>query len=894
MTRDERFRRFFSAVNGGKRPYLWQRRLVERIAREGSWPAAIAMPTGAGKSSVVDVHVFLVAERKRAMQGADRTMRASIDRPPRRLVMVAPRRALVDDQFDRAQRLAQQLRSALVEPDQQDEVLSEIAVSLLELCSGEQGAGEDASPLGVTRLRGGVRLDIDWRLDPGQCQVICATPQMWGSRLLLRGFGSARGARNLEAGLLGHDTVAVIDEAHLRERLIETASRVAADGNGPLGLQVVSMSATRTASGALRLGDEDLSDERLRRRVQAHKRLTIHGVEDWQGAAAAEMAERAKQLAGEGTVGAFVNTVSMALDVARRLRLEGTVEVVCGRMRPADVEQLRSDRPGLLDERGNPEVDYLVTTQSLEVGVDLDLPAVVTVVASASALAQRAGRLNRSGSRDSSEFVVLVPSDLAVLTSGEHDKLFAPYRSEEIVAAMQWIETLEGDASPLRISATPLPRPTQSLLPSLTRIELETFAIAGEDLSADADVDFYVEDPGDDAERAIWIGARSHLHWPEPFVSEMLDAAPPRAHELASFRPGGQLGAVLARARDAGTCWLMRGRVGNRIVTPLRASVRLQPGDVVLVPDGSRVCTGRIIGLTGKRPGDMLEDVMADRPDGEPDIVVELAKDEIESVLAQDATLGGRVARNELAAILRASDAQAAAPAAAALRKHKRLNELEITWCNGGDEDAPRGLLVLSPTKNEGALPSISLSEKVTIDDHCKAVETRVEEISSRLDIDAQGALGAEREQLLAAARWHDAGKRHPRFQERMGAQPGDPPLAKPAPGHKADRGESWRHEQLSAAHIWAYCERDVVSTAIGGGHHGHGLSPFTRGPDSLLDGWKDCELAVVEAARELFGDCGRYELERARLLRRLGLHRLSFLEALLRCADMQVSREGH
>ena len=78
------------------------------------------------------------------------------------------------------------------------------------------------------------------------------------------------------------------------------------------------------------------------------------------------------------------------------------------------------------------------------------------------------------------------------------------------------------------------------------------------------------------------------------------------------------------------------------------------------------------------------------------------------------------------------------------------------------------------------------------------------------------------------------------------------------------------------------------------GGHHGHGLPLFNRGPDAVLDGWDECEQDVVEAVRELFGEYGRYELERARLVGALGLHRLAFLEGLLRCADMQVSIEGH
>jgi CRISPR-associated endonuclease/helicase Cas3 len=88
MTLGDRFGAFFAAANDGLAPYPWQVELVERIAAAGTWPH-IAAPTGAGKSAVVDVHVFLVAEHAAG---------ALAVRPPRRLALVAPRRVLVDDQ----------------------------------------------------------------------------------------------------------------------------------------------------------------------------------------------------------------------------------------------------------------------------------------------------------------------------------------------------------------------------------------------------------------------------------------------------------------------------------------------------------------------------------------------------------------------------------------------------------------------------------------------------------------------------------------------------------------------------------------------------------------------------------------------------------------------------
>lgn len=97
----------------------------------------------------------------------------------------------------------------------------------------------------------------------------------------------------------------------------------------------------------------------------------------------------------------------------------------------------------------------------------------------------------------------------------------------------------------------------------------------------------------------------------------------------------------------------------------------------------------------------------------------------------------------------------------------------------------------------------------------------------------------------------------------------------------------------MSSAVIWVRSLRDAVPTVLGGGHHGHGLPLFNRDPEAALDGWDDCPDEVRDGMAELFGPHGRYELERTRLLRKLGLHRLTYLEALLRCADMQISREG-
>ena len=57
----DEFDEFFAAVNQGREPYDWQRALLRQVVTMGRWPDAVVAPTGAGKSSVLEVHVFAVA-----------------------------------------------------------------------------------------------------------------------------------------------------------------------------------------------------------------------------------------------------------------------------------------------------------------------------------------------------------------------------------------------------------------------------------------------------------------------------------------------------------------------------------------------------------------------------------------------------------------------------------------------------------------------------------------------------------------------------------------------------------------------------------------------------------------------------------------------------------------
>ena len=126
---------------------------------------------------------------------------------------------VVDDADRRAQRIA----AALCDPSRCPEagrgVVAEVARRLQRL------AGSDQAPLVVERLRGGVPLEHDWARTPTQPTILCSTVDQVGSRLLFRGYGVSNRMQPVHAGLLGEDSLILLDEAHLSEPFLQTCRR---------------------------------------------------------------------------------------------------------------------------------------------------------------------------------------------------------------------------------------------------------------------------------------------------------------------------------------------------------------------------------------------------------------------------------------------------------------------------------------------------------------------------------------------------------------------------------------------------------------------------------------------------------------------------------------------
>lgn len=929
------FTSFFATMHDGHAPFAWQERLLNRLLSTGRWPERIAAPTGAGKTAVIDIHVFALA------LSAD----AAWTRPPRRLAMIVDRRVLVDDQYRYACELAAELDVASTD---RKHALWPVAARLRAL-RGDRVATE-APTLQTARLRGGSPPSRSWRDDPTAPAVVCGTPDMWGSRLLFRGYGSSSGSWPREAGLLAFDSAVVVDEAHLTPQLLLTARRVAelaTVADQPLGVtpvQVVETSATPRGGEAVEIAtdEDDLDgDDGLRARLMTPKPVSRTTANNWATPAARApvtaladtvvmACSAAETIPGttSRTVGCFVNTVSRAVSVAAELRtrkLHGRpvrVIMICGQTRPIDLQLLTDGQgdagrrvfPGLLTPRGNDEVDVIVSTQSLEVGVDLDLAAVVTDLAPASALAQRAGRVNRRGLRPEGPISILGPAEITDRTRS------GPYAADELRDAQRWLERLGPDGlTPWSLRTCPPPRAADRR-PLLQRPELGHawhWARTSDDLHADPELDLWL---AEDLEQDLAAGlvVRRALPQDPGEAVALLRLLRPRPHETFSVsltrlrdvlssteRPEAYVVrddvdvVEFSAPSDADDRWRPRLRPGDVVVVDADLALFTDPAasPPVLVPDDGAVTTFPVpdvleaaASLASWAPiGRVVRRWDLVTASGEP--IPDMAA---LSELLEDATpSGARVAVRDWLSAQKPSGPLD--EAVLDLLSRGRVADADVQVLR--NEDGPRYVVVIDRRRvgaDEDLRQVRTTSDSVvTLDDHQASVGDRAVALALAIGLDDEitSLLGL-------AGRHHDDGKQDSRFQVRLGGRDHLELLAKSPPGttdsdarrrfEASALRRGWRHEQRSVVDCWAAisnsADPELVARLVGTSH-GHGRSGFPNVAGELLP---DPDPVAVD----LF-DRGRWDELIERTHRRYGVWGCAYLEALLRAADGQISREG-
>ena len=371
----------------GFAPFTWQERLYHDYFVKGQIPSALDIPTGLGKTSVMVVWYLAFKT------GAN---------IPRRLIYVVDRRAVIDQ----ATTVADEIRERATDS---------------ELC--------------VSTLRGQHVDNKEWLADPATPSIIVGTVDMIGSKLLFSGYGVSRKMRPYHAGLLGADALVVLDEAHLVppfEKLLETI----ADGNVTFkpsnkkdleivpSLRLVSLSATGRESKndgkeVFQLLREDRDDVIVKTRLEAVKKLTVHELKD-KPELVPKLAERARKLGndlGPARVLVYCDHREDAVKVHDQLNTKKTtqpyVQLLIGGRRVYERENLSGwlKENGFLGYAETPleRPAFLIATSAGEVGVDLDADHMICDLVEWERMVQRFGRVNRRGKGNAFIEVIAAP-----------------------------------------------------------------------------------------------------------------------------------------------------------------------------------------------------------------------------------------------------------------------------------------------------------------------------------------------------------------------------------------------------------------------------------------------------------------------------------------------------
>ena len=439
------FDEFFRAIHGYA-PFKWQCRLAKKLAA-GEWPDVIDVPTGAGKTSLIDIALYeFVRDGGKSV--------------PRRIVLVVDRRVIVDQVAERAVKIREALKSPT------SPATEEAAERLREI------VGPGAPLLQLAVLRGASVRDDAWAKWPQVPVIAASTVDQVGSRLFFRGYGVSNSMRPVHAGLLGCDTLLLLDEVHLSQPFADVLTQFerlrAPEGEGgiPRRFRVIQLSATPHAETAktkvfpLTLADREGDDEATRklvRRLSASKparlvrvKVKANAVEDAKRATLAEVsAAYAREFLEKGR--RAVAVVANRVDTARRtwtlLNKKGgnapyDCVLITGRMRPLDQSELiKGIRERVLAGREDPKDAtpiVVVTTQCIEAGADFDFDAMVTECASLDALRQRFGRVDRFGERGS-ESVILCRTDLLGRTVD-------PIYGQALSKTFEWLESIASES----------------------------------------------------------------------------------------------------------------------------------------------------------------------------------------------------------------------------------------------------------------------------------------------------------------------------------------------------------------------------------------------------------------------------------------------------------------
>jgi CRISPR-associated endonuclease/helicase Cas3 len=933
------FSKFFEAIHGYE-PFPWQKMLVERVLDEG-WPDLLDLPTASGKTACLDIAVFTLAFQA-GMQRQERTT-------PRRIFFVVDRRIVVDEAYERAEKIAAALAQAL---DKRGEsIVRTVAQSLCDLACGDH-----KTALAVARLRGGIGRAAVLPSHPLQPSIISATVDQIGSRLLFRSYGGSDRVAPVHAALVAYDSLIILDEAHCSVPFCQTAAAVRdylspkwQQEAPPLAAPLKLMVMTATPPTGLDIKQKfpkrnersaALEHDLLKERSSAQKLATLElctGREQDPLVSAAATHVLAQLNAGRQRIAVMVNRVRTAHDVLDALRArQPACELVLltGRMRPIDRDDLVNRWKGVLKAGSDVKLEkpiVLVTTQCLEVGADFSFDALITECASVDALLQRFGRLDRLGEIGHTEACILVRA--ADIKNGED-----PIYGSALAATWQWLKEQKDqpvdfgiDVMRRRISGLDdatrdtmlAPHPNAPvLMPAHVDLLCQTAPVP----VPDPDVAAYLHGLGR-GDPEVRVAFRADLADDATKWSELLQVCPPAALEclsvplwrmrrwlagVAVLPPEDVEGIATSEENDenAGN-QRQRFAVFRDGAWEIHTnSEELRGGDMVVLPRDPNDPLPNALGT-------FLDGAFADRADEaywcgqrrallriHPDLLAPYKEHTAITALLTWAKESAQADEPDLQALREILATLASSPPvpwlgqlAGVLCKIMRAKHVARHPCR---DSAWIIVVPLRPVDLDDDMGDVlsESSEPVELNAH-------LADVAATARVFASAAHSRITSTLVAAGRWHDAGKIDPRFQAWLRKESeffGGTLWAK---GDTRPRGTSGlRHEMLSVQLLETQCpevldavDRELLLHLVAA-HHGHArpFAPWQRDTElPALDGIVNGRAMVMEEAdrRALPAPCalGSGIADRFwQLTRRYGWWGLAYLEMLVRLADWEAS----
>lgn len=884
-------------------PFPWQEDLLLSLLN-GRALRAVDIPTGLGKTSVMAI--WLVA----------RACHADV---PRRLVYIVDRRAVVDQATD-------------------------VAVGLRQLVEGDpelqQALGLEAGALPISTLRGQYVDNREWLADPSSPAIVVGTVDMIGSRLLFEGYRVSRKMRPYHAGLLGADTLVVLDEAHLvppfehllQEIETDPAFRPDDDRFDHLvpRLRLLTLSATgRARNNVLTLTPRDLDHPIVKKRLNAPKSLRIERIDEKTTLEDA-LARHAWELAGKKPVRVLVYSDSR--EVARKTK--AAVEALA-----KDEEKAGSPSAGISTELfvggrrfferesakqrlidlgfvagSNPSTcpAFLFATSAGEVGVDLDADHMVCDLVAWERMVQRLGRVNRRGDGSTQVIVVVEPDpknadkllekDPSKRSSKEQATAERICRARAVTALIGQLPQTDGgwDVSPgalhrLRRTAEADPElerlvrdtiTAEPLRPALTRPLMEAWSMTSlEKHTGRPKIDPWLRgwienDPPQTA--VVW---RTHLPvrpgGPAPSKEEIeafFEAAPPHTSEVLETESSRAVKWIARRAES-----VLKQRAEARPLTDT-GEPGLHEQDVVafvLDPAGGLRQSLALAELKHPEDKEQFERLLAGTTlviDARLAGLMDGLLDDKEASSPRTADDGDIWVREGAVGFrVRAIDAGAAITKDTNWRERLRFaSELSE------DGDATRWLIVEKWREEAATEEDRSAAKPQLLKEHQSSTEGHARRLAKALDLDDKHA-----HVLVLAARLHDEGKRAPRWQRAFKAPVGGIYAKTEGPinyrlleGYRHELGSILRVESDARIHALSDEQRDLALHLIAA-HHG-----FAR----PLISTTGCEDGPPSALEEM---AAQIALRFVRLQARWGPWGLAWWETLLRAADHHASRDA-